>query len=81
LEDVMPSKVKVTISLDSSLVSELEKAGRRSGKSRSRLMEEALHHWRRSQLEQALKEGYQAMAIEDQAVAEQNLRAGWEALK
>jgi metal-responsive CopG/Arc/MetJ family transcriptional regulator len=81
LEDIMPSKVKVTVSLDSSLVSELERAGRRSGKSRSRLMEEALQHWHRSQLEQALREGYQAMATEDRAVAELNLRAGWESLK
>ena len=77
----MPSKVKVTVSLDASLVSELELAGRRSGKSRSRLMEEALQHWHRSQLEQALREGYQAMAAEDRAMAEQNLKAGWESLK
>ncbi len=77
----MPSRVKVTVSLDASLASELEKARRRSGKSRSRLMEEALQHWRRSQLEQELREGYQAMAAEDRAVAEQHLRAGWEALK
>ncbi len=77
----MPSRVKVTVSLDASLASELEKARRRSGKSRSRLMEEALQYWRRSQLERELKEGYQAMAAEDRAVAGQHLRAGWEALK
>ncbi len=77
----MSSKVKVTVSLDASLASELEKARRRSGKSRSRLMEEALRHWHRSQLEQELKEGYQAMAAEDRAAAEEGVGAAWEAIK
>ncbi len=77
----MSSKVKITVSLDASLASELEKARRRSGKSRSRLMEEALRRWHRSQLEQELKEGYQAMAAEDRAVAEEGLGAAWEAIK
>ena len=77
----MPARVKVTVSLDASLASELEKVRRRSGKSRSRVVEEALRYWRRSQLEQELRDGYQAMAAEDRAVAEQHLRAGWETLK
>ncbi len=53
----MPSKVKVTVSLDSELVRELNQAGRRTGKPRSRLVEEALEHWRRSRLAEELKEG------------------------
>ena len=61
----MPSKVKVTVSLDSALVRELSQAGRQTGKSRSRLMEEAMEHWRRSRLALELKEGYQAMGKED----------------
>ena len=77
----MPSKVKVTVSLDESLVQELAEVSRRGRKSRSRLVEEALQYWRRSRLERELKEGYQAMAQEDRATAEQNLRAAWEALK
>jgi len=77
----MPSKVKVTVSLDAALVRELQEAGRRSGKSRSRLMEEALEYWRRSRLEQELKRGYQAMAQEDRETAERHLAAGWEAMK
>lgn len=77
----MASKVKVTVSLDASIVQELADAGRRSGKSRSRVMEEALEHWRRSRLEQELKRGYQAMAREDRATAKRSLAAAWEALK
>jgi hypothetical protein len=65
----VPSRVKVTVSLDSDLVRELSQADRQTGKSRSRLMEEAPEHWRRSRLAQELKEGYQAMAKEDLRMA------------
>jgi metal-responsive CopG/Arc/MetJ family transcriptional regulator len=81
VEEEMERKVKVTVSLSAGLVRELGEAGRHLRKSRSRLMEEALQLWRRSQLEQELKRGYQAMAGEDRATAERNLRAGWETLK
>jgi len=77
----MGSKVKVTVSLDEALVRELGGVGRETRKSRSQLVEEALRFWRRSRLEQELKEGYQAMAKEDRAVAERHLAAGWEAVK
>jgi len=77
----MEPKVKVTVSLNAGLVRELGEAGRHLRKSRSRLMEEALQLWRRSQLEQELKRGYQAMAGEDRVTAERNLRAGSETLK
>ena len=77
----MASKVKVTVSLDEALVRELGGAGRQQGKTRSRLVEEALRHWRRRQLEEELKEGYQAMAEADRTTARRNLRAGWEAIK
>ncbi len=76
----MASKVKVTVSLDERLLRELG-TGRRKGKTRSRLVEEALKHWRRRQLEAELKEGYQAMAEADRATARRNLRVGWEAIK
>ncbi len=42
---------------------------------------EALELWRRSRLEQELKEGYLAMAKEDRASAESHVAAGWEAIK
>lgn len=77
----MAAKVKVTVSLDEALVRELGGASRKRGKPRSQLVEEALRLWRRSQLEQALKEGYLAMAKEDRQTAERHLGAAWEALK
>ena len=77
----MGTKVKVTVSLDETLVRELRLASRQKGKPRSRLVEEALRLWRRSQLEQELREGYQAMAGEDRLTAERRLPAGWEAIK
>lgn len=77
----MPSKVKVTVSLDSTLVQELTRAGRKAGKSRSRLVEEALEFWRRSRLEQELKRGYEAMAEEDRKTAARSLGAQWEAVR
>ncbi len=77
----MASKVKITVSLDETLVRELTEATRHRGKSRSRLVQEALEHWRRSRLEQELKEGYRAMAKEDRATAERNLVVGWEVIE
>ena len=77
----MASKVKVTVSLDEAIGRELGAANRRKGKNRSRLVEEALTQWRRRQLEDELKEGYQAMAKADRATARRNLAAGWDAIK
>lgn len=77
----MASKMKITVSLDEALVRELGGASRQKRKPRSRLVEEALQLWRRSQREQALKEGYLAMAREDRATAERHLAAGWETMK
>ncbi len=77
----MPSKVKVTVSLDPALVQELNIVGRKAGKSRSRLMEEALEFWRRSRLDQELRRGYEAMAEEDRKMAARSLGAQWEAVR
>lgn len=77
----MPSKMKVTVSVDEELVQELQRMSRRTGRPRSRLVEEAIRLWRRGLLEQALKEGYQAMAKEDRATAARHLRAGSEAMR
>lgn len=76
----MASRVKVTVSLDRTLVTELEGVSRERRTPRSRLIEEALRFWRRSRLEQQLKEGYEAMARADRATAEAHLTAGWEAM-
>jgi metal-responsive CopG/Arc/MetJ family transcriptional regulator len=77
----MASKVKVTVSLDEALVKELAGASRERRKPRSQLVEEALRMWRRSRLEQALRDGYEAMAKEDRATAERRLSAAWETMK
>ena len=77
----MASKIKVTISLDKALATELEGVSRERRTPRSRLIEEALRFWRRSRLEQQLKEGYEAMARADRATAEESLAASWEAMR
>ena len=77
----MGSKVKVTVSLDEALVRELGGVGHQKRKPRSQLVEEALRLWRRTRLEQELKEGYKAMARADRAAAERHLAAGWEVVK
>jgi len=77
----MASKVKVTVSLDEALVRELGGASQRKGKPRSHLVEEALRLWRRTRIEQELREGYQAMAKADRATAEHRLRAAWQPLR
>ncbi len=77
----MASKVKVTVSVDEALIREIGRASRKTRRPRSQLVEEALRLWRRTQLERALKEGYEAMAKEDRATAERRLKAGWEAIR
>ena len=77
----MPAKVKVTISVDAELLRELGQVSRERHQPRSRLVEEALRLWRRQEVERALRDGYVAMAEEDRATAERNLRAGWEAIE
>jgi len=73
--------MKITVSVDEALVRELNGASRQKRKPRSQLVEEALQLWRRRRLEQALKEGYQAMAKEERATAERHLAAGSEVMK
>jgi len=77
----MATKVKVTVSVDEVLVRELGEVSRRTRRPRSQLVEEALRLWRRSQLEEALREGYEAMAREDRVTAEERLGAGWEVVR
>lgn len=77
----MASKVKVTVSVDEGLLRELAGASRKTGQPRSQLVEEALRLWKRRRIEQALREGYQAMAKEDGATAERRLPAGWETMR
>ncbi len=62
------------------LIEALTRASGQRKASRSQLVEEAVALWQRQQLEQALIEGYRAMAREDMETAEGNLPAGREPL-
>ena len=77
----MSTRLKVTITLDESVVREIDRVSRRQKESRSRIMEGALKEWKQKQLERELIEGYRAMAKEDQEMAEANLDAGVETLE
>jgi metal-responsive CopG/Arc/MetJ family transcriptional regulator len=72
-------KTKVTVSLDQSLLATLDRIGKAEKTSRSGVVEEAIRLLEKEQLREKLKKGYQAMASEDRAVAEQQLEAGFEA--
>lgn len=75
----MGSKRKMTVSLDESLVRELTGMSERGRVPKSRLVEDALRFWKRSRLEQELREGYKAMEAEDRETAEERLQAAHEA--
>jgi metal-responsive CopG/Arc/MetJ family transcriptional regulator len=77
-EGNMP-KTKVTVSLDQSLLATLDRIGKEEKTSRSGVVAEAIRLLEKKQLYEALKQGYQAMASEDRAVAAQHLDAGFEA--
>ncbi len=77
----MGNKMKVTVTIDEAIVSEIDRASKESGESRSRVIEAAVQEWRERELERQLIEGYRAMAKEDSETAEANLAAGAEVLK
>jgi predicted transcriptional regulator len=77
----VPAKTKITVSLDPEIVDTLGRVSRKTGTPRSRLVGEALRLWQRVQLEEALKEGYRAMAKADRAAAEGYLSAAREVLE
>ncbi len=62
------------------LIEALTRASGQRKARRSQLVEEAVAVWQGQQLEQALIEGYQAMAKEDAETAEAHLAAGREPL-
>ncbi len=77
----MPQKVKLTVSLDADLVEMVDKIGHQKKKPRSRVVQEALRIWERSEVQENLARGYRAMAEEDRKTAEQHLAAFREILK
>jgi predicted transcriptional regulator len=79
--DPMSQKLKVTITIDEAVVREIDRFSKVRGRSRSRLIEEAIKDWGQKRLERELIEGYLAMAKEDVVTAESNLEVGREVLK
>ena len=77
----MRNKQKITITIDESIIKDIDRLSEREGESRSRLIEKAVKVWRERELEKELIKGYVAMTEEDLETAEANLEAGVEALK
>jgi metal-responsive CopG/Arc/MetJ family transcriptional regulator len=77
----MSNKLKVTITVDRSVVEEIDRLSKEQRESRSHLIEEAIKMWRQMELEKELIDGYVAMDKENVETAEANLKAGMEVLK
>ena len=77
----MGNKLKITITIDRTLVNEIDALSKKYGESRSHLIEMVIKAWRKELLEKELIDGYRAMAKEDVETAEGNLEAGIEVLK
>jgi metal-responsive CopG/Arc/MetJ family transcriptional regulator len=75
------SKGKITVTIEEELIEDLDRAAKLLGKSRSSVLEKAIRTWKNTLLQRELIEGYRAMSDEDLKVAEQNLPAGYKALK
>jgi len=76
----MGNKLKITVTIEESIVREIDRASNERGESRSRVIEKAIQQWRERELDKKLIEGYLAMAKEDVETAEANLAAGVEVL-
>lgn len=77
----MGNKLKVTVTIEESIVREIDRASNERGESRSRVIETAIQQWRKREMDKQLIEGYLAMEKEDVETAEANLAAGVEVLK
>ena len=76
----MARREKVTISIASDRLAQLDEIVIARDTNRSALIEEALAVWEERGLKQELADGYKAMAAEDLKTAEANLRSGVETL-
>ena len=74
-------KAKITVTIEETLIHELDRISQQRNQSRSRIVEEAVRSWQRRWIEHELIEGYRAMAKEDGEMAEAHFQAGLEALK
>jgi metal-responsive CopG/Arc/MetJ family transcriptional regulator len=77
----MGNRQKVTITIDETILKEIDRSSKKQGESRSHLIEEAIRAWREKELEKELIDGYLAMAKEDAKMAENHLEAMMEVLK
>lgn len=69
----MASKIKTTVALPADLLEAIDEESEKRDETRSSLIEEAIRFWKHSQIEQALKKGYAAMAEEDLKTAKKHL--------
>jgi predicted transcriptional regulator len=76
----MARRQKVTVTIASDRLEQLDEIAVARDTNRSALIEEALEVWEREQLNQELAAGYKAMAEEDRHTAEGRLRSGSETL-
>ena len=76
----MGNRLKVTVTIEESIVGEIDRVSKERGESRSRVIEIAVQEWRKRELDKQLIEGYQSMAKEDMETAEANLAAAVEVL-
>ena len=76
----MAKREKVTISIASARLAELDEIAIARDTNRSALIEEALAVWEERRLKRELADGYRAMAEEDRRTAEVNLGSSVEAL-
>ena len=54
----MGNKLKVTVTIEESIVREIDRASNERGESRSRVIETAIQQWRKRELDKQLSEGY-----------------------
>ena len=76
----MARRQKVTVTIASDRLEQLDEIAVARDTNRSALIEEALEVWEKDRLNQELAAGYKAMADEDRRTAEERLRSGSETL-
>jgi|WetSurMetagenome_2_1015567.scaffolds.fasta_scaffold909127_2 predicted transcriptional regulator len=76
----MARRQKVTVTIASDRLEQLDEIAVARDTNRSALIEEALEVWEKEQLDRELAAGYKAMADEDRRTAEERLRSGSETL-
>jgi metal-responsive CopG/Arc/MetJ family transcriptional regulator len=71
----MTTRVRISATIPSGLVKELDLEAKERHKSRSQLLEECIETWCRLRMEKKMKEGYLERAESDRELAEKDLAA------